>query len=118
MPRFVILTHDFPFMHWDLLLEEAESLRSWRLLCEPDVDVRVQADGLPPHRKRYLDYEGPVSGDRGSVHRWDAGTFRWGDTARADRVVIALAGSRISGEVTLTRIDGDRWEFYCRSSGS
>lgn len=27
------------------------------------------------HRRLYLDYEGPISGDRGSVRRVDAGTY-------------------------------------------
>lgn len=76
--RFVILIHDHPFLHWDLLLENEASLRSWRLLTDPEGLMRgerIPAEAIPDHRKVYLDYQGPISGDRGSVSQWDAGTF-------------------------------------------
>src|SRR5690606_18886921 len=75
MPRFVILEHDHPYLHWDLLLESGESLRGWRLANPPGSDGRILAEPLPDHRLVYLDYEGPVSGDRGAVKRWDAGEY-------------------------------------------
>ena len=37
--------------------------------------VEMDAEVLPDHRLAYLDYEGPISGDRGSVTRWDRGTY-------------------------------------------
>ena len=41
----------------------------------------VDAEASFDHRLVYLDYEGPVSGDRGRVRRVDAGTFAWRTTA-------------------------------------
>lgn len=73
--RFVILEHDHPFLHWDLLLEDSNALRSWRLLAPLKTDCWLAAEKLPDHRKIYLDYEGPVSGNRGHVHRVAAGHF-------------------------------------------
>jgi hypothetical protein len=73
--RFVILTHDHPSPHWDLMLDFGEALRTWRLLTEPVFGADVPAEALPDHRRAYLDYEGPVSGGRGTVQRWDAGEF-------------------------------------------
>src|SRR5580765_3650553 len=35
MPRYVILAHDHPFPHWDLMLERDASLRTWRLATLP-----------------------------------------------------------------------------------
>ncbi|HLQ45321.1 MAG TPA: hypothetical protein VK137_11370, partial [Planctomycetaceae bacterium] len=35
MPRFAILIHDHPFLHWDLLVEQAGVLQAWRLLESP-----------------------------------------------------------------------------------
>ncbi len=32
---------------------------------------------LPPHRPDYLEYEGPISGDRGSVRRVASGHVNW-----------------------------------------
>jgi hypothetical protein len=75
MPRYVVLTHDHPFLHWDLMLEEDGRLRTWRLLGKPQAGAVVEAESLPDHRIEYLDYEGPVSGGRGSVHRLDAGEY-------------------------------------------
>ena len=37
MPRFVILEHDHPHLHWDLMLEADGSLHAWRLACVPVV---------------------------------------------------------------------------------
>src|SRR5947199_376784 len=58
MPRFVILEHDHPARHWDLLLESEGVLRAWRLPAPPQGDALVQANF--DHRLFYLDYEGPV----------------------------------------------------------
>ena len=74
-PRFVILKHDHPFLHWDLLLEEKSTARTWRLLRKPCLSEPIAAQPLPPHRLLYLDYEGPVGNDRGYVERILAGTY-------------------------------------------
>ena len=75
MPRFVILEHDHPRLHWDLMLEAGDVLRTWRLAEIPRPGVTIRAESLGDHRKLYLDYEGPVVGNRGQVKRWDAGTY-------------------------------------------
>lgn len=88
MPRrFVILEHDYPFLHWDLLLEEECSARTWRLLRKPCLGEPIAAEPLPDHRLMYLDYEGVVSGDRGSVKRIIAGTY---EPISVDPEVMAL----------------------------
>jgi hypothetical protein len=53
------------------------------------------------HRLAYLDYEGPVSNDRGTVTRVDAGTFTW---LRDDAVELAveLSGQVYRGRMTVT----------------
>ena len=73
--RFVILKHDHPFLHWDLLLQEASSARTWRLLRRPCLNEPIAAEPLPAHRLTYLDYEGPVSNGRGSVQRVVSGMY-------------------------------------------
>src|SRR6476619_1195636 len=80
MPRFVILEHDWPTRHWDFLLEAGPELKAWRLLAEPRYETDIPAEPNADHRLLYLDYEGPVSGGRGTVTRWDAGTFEWHST--------------------------------------
>jgi hypothetical protein len=102
MPRFVILEHDWPIRHWDLLLEDGDVLLAWRLLAEPAAGTTVPAERNADHRKLYLDYEGPVSGNRGTVTRWDAGEFEWVTRAEGEWMVRA-EGERICGEIRLAR---------------
>ncbi len=109
MTRFVILAHDWPVPHWDFLVEAGGALRAWRLLAEPAVDADVSAEPNGDHRLAYLDYEGPVSGGRGAVSRWDAGTCAWLDD-EADRVAIQLAGAKLAGRAILRRAGGT-WVF-------
>ncbi len=107
MPRFAILHHDWPTPHWDLLLEDGDALLSWRLLAEPKLGTSIPAERTADHRRLYLDYEGPVSGGRGSVTRWDAGTFDWIERS-ADAMTMTMQGTKITGRWRLIR-DGDRW---------
>jgi len=97
MPRFAILEHDWPTLHWDLFLEAGTALRSWRLLAEPGPGKEVPAEPNATHRLLYLDYEGPVSVGRGSVRKWDAGTFDW-ITDDEERTVVKFQGVRLTGE--------------------
>ena len=108
MPRFVILTHDWPFPHFDLLIEAGGVLRAWRLLSEPKVGETVAAEPIGDHRLFYLDYEGPVSGNRGSVARWDTGECEW-LPPEPNRVKFELRGTKLIG---LAVIDStDYWMF-------
>lgn len=75
LQRFAILQHDYPFLHWDLMLQVGNTLKTWRLLSRPTHGEWIAAESLPEHRLEYLDYEGPVSGNRGSVHRIADGNF-------------------------------------------
>lgn len=100
VPRYAILEHDWPARHWDLFLEADGVLRAWRLLAEPLPGAAVPAEPAADHRLFYLDYEGPVSGNRGVVTRWDAGEFDWIEDG--GRVVVELRGERLVGRFTLT----------------
>src|SRR5687768_12657133 len=104
MPRFVILLHDWPAPHWDFLAESGGALRAWRLLAEPDAGSDIPAEPNFPHRIVYLDYEGPLSGDRGSVSRWDTGTCCW-LADDSDRVELALSGTKLTGHAVLHRTE-------------
>jgi len=73
--KFVVLEHDSPFLHWDLLIEDGIGLAAWRLLQRPGPAVEAHAVSMPVHRRHYLTWEGPVSGGRGSVKRVYSGTL-------------------------------------------
>jgi hypothetical protein len=68
--------------HWDLMLElDSGELLTWRLPGRPLSDLLsdklpFMAVQLPNHRIAYLDYQGPVSGNRGRVERVASGFYR------------------------------------------
>lgn len=112
MPRFVILEHDHPSLHWDFMLEVGDVLRTWRLAEPPSPGVVVAAEPSFDHRPFYLDYEGPVSGNRGNVKRWDAGTYRL-ERETPERLLLHLEGEKVLGPVVLERDEGaNRWRFH------
>lgn len=115
MPRFVILRHEpgpqsTRPLHWDLLFEFGDSLRSWAVEREPVRGQSIPALQLPDHRHAYLDYEGIVSGGRGTVAAWDRGEFLLRETSPT-LLVADLAGERLQGAVRLCAEDasGQRW---------
>lgn len=109
MPRFVVLAHDWPRPHWDFLAEAEGVLRAWRLLAEPTAGADVPAEPNADHRPMYLDYEGPVSGGRGAVARWDTGACDW-IADEPDRVALDLRGAKLAGRAELRRTNG-AWVF-------
>jgi DNA polymerase Ligase (LigD) len=113
MPRFVVLTHDHPVLHWDLMLEYEGHLRTWRLAKPPDAGGPIEAQAIGDHRLAYLDYEGPVSGGRGHVKRWDTGEYKL-TTSTPERIVVYLAGERLIGEASLEPVSSSGWIFQLR----
>ena len=111
MPRFVILEHDHPHIHWDLMLEVGSTLKAWRL-AKPPVNKGESIDAvlLDDHRVIYLDYEGLVSGARGTVTRWDAGNYESLAWEEERALHVLLKGSRIQGVGVLDRRDTG-WVF-------
>lgn len=117
-PRFAILEHDHPVLHWDLLLEDGPACRTWRLSSPPHEGATLAAEALPDHRLMYLDYEGPVGGDRGTVTRWDSGRFVWLTSTEA-AVSVLINGERCIGRLDLTR-HAESWQasFLRQEKGS
>ncbi|MEO8494682.1 MAG: DNA polymerase ligase N-terminal domain-containing protein, partial [Planctomycetota bacterium] len=87
-------------LHWDLMLEFGDSLRTWALSNEPRVGEAIPADELPRHRLDYLDYEGPVSRDRGNVSRFDGGAFDVVEDSPG-RLFVDLRGKLLQGRLQL-----------------
>ena len=85
--RFVFLFHDgFDVStrapHYDLMLESNGVLKTWALAEDPFQrssagHAKQNAKKLPDHRVMYLDYEGPVSDNRGTVSRVARGELNW-----------------------------------------
>ncbi|MFL5243014.1 MAG: DNA polymerase ligase N-terminal domain-containing protein [Gemmataceae bacterium] len=107
MPRFVILEHDHPYLHWDLMLQAGNVLRTWRLDAPPRPGQVISATALEDHRIDYLEYEGPVSNDRGIVKRWDGGTYE-GALDKNEATAVTVQGKRLAGMLQIRRRD-DAW---------
>jgi hypothetical protein len=115
MPRFVVLRHELPpnaprGSHYDLMLEQEGVLRTWACEQLPAAGEPTAAERLADHRLAYLEFEGPVSGDRGSVTRVAAGTYEL--LAEDDTLVrVRLSGDSIRGMLTIEQMPGEpqRW---------
>lgn len=112
--RFVVLRHEPGEagpreLHWDLMLEFGDSLRTWALMSEPHVGEAILAEELAHHRLDYLDYEGPVARGRGNVSRFDRGTFNVEEDS-PEQLSVDLCGGLLSGRLRLTRDSANqRW---------
>ena len=119
MPRFALLIHDGPRgLHYDFFLEAGQTLKTWALPHLPEPGAAFSCEALADHRSIYLDYEGPISGGRGTVSRWDGGDYEaeaWSD----NEVIVQLAGSKISGRIELRRQgdSGGQWRFTWMVAG-
>lgn len=87
------------------MLQWGQSLRTWAVANEPDGAIEIEAEALPDHRLAYLDYEGPISGDRGSVTRWDAGQYDV-ESDRGEELKVQLRGQRLRGQLSLRQEPG------------
>ncbi len=136
MPRFVLLRHECPPpskkpkhekpSHWDFMLESGGVLRTWELrelpaawaelLGKTSTSTTVAAVPLPDHRLDYLDYEGPLSGDRGSVRRCDRGTYELLEET-PDHLLVQLEGELLGGTAHLT-LQGPPFTLECGAHAS
>jgi hypothetical protein len=139
MPRFVLLYHECPpqhprASHWDFMLEADKVLHTWALAELPDawrsahlrteelrpgcpalaVGDEVEAQQLDPHRLAYLDYEGPVSDERGQVWRIDHGRYALEHDSPLVRR-IELIGGMLRGKVVLLRTTPNAASWTLRS---
>lgn len=115
--QFVLLRHDLPqHLHWDFMIEAGQALATWRLEADPGQlatpGAVLSAERLADHRLAYMDYEGPISGGRGSVTRIDRGYCEILDLT--DRLwTVRLAGSILTGTFQLRAGDDPDapWQF-------
>ena len=98
--------------HWDLMLESADSLRTWRLDTHPQdiLSLPISATSIDDHPKRFLTYEGPVQNAQGNVHIVDSGTYACPDNS-STQLKLTLAGRILKGAFLLKHIRKDIWQF-------
>lgn len=79
------------------MLETESGLQTWALDSIPKRGATIVTFALADHRKAYLEYEGPVSGERGSVTRVMDGTYCWDQDSDSKQLVLQL----VDGELRL-----------------
>ena len=114
MPRFVILHHhQIENPHWDLMLERDESLATWQVAANPATWSAnpITCRRIFDHRKKYLNYQGPLSDDRGQVKRHETGNFHPIEISER-HWSIELQSQKLTGTLSLTQITDDQWYLY------
>ena len=107
--RYVVLRHEgIPDPHFDLMfeLEAGSPLATWRSDSWPPPPGR-SIRRIGDHRREYLGYEGPVSNDRGSVRRIEAGTYERLPDFPTSMFALRLHGTR--ERVLYLQGVGDGW---------
>ncbi|NLX12140.1 MAG: hypothetical protein GXY44_00590 [Phycisphaerales bacterium] len=122
--QFVLLEHVLDAgRHWDLMFEAGSVLVTWQLAHNPIVKAAsaeappISACRIVDHRRTYLDYQGRISGDRGSVTRLDKGQyFLIGH--EPDRLSLDIRGEQLCGHYEIIKsvsneaVGGDEvWRF-------
>jgi len=117
--RFVVLAHDVPGVgrHFDLMIQDGQALATWKCPCAPEFAeaAPLVAQRLADHRVHYLTYEGPISGNRGSVRRHDEGTCTCVARSRS-RWTVEFAGKHLVGRFDLVLVDAadQSWSLSAR----
>jgi len=107
VPRFAISHHQGApdGDHYDLFLEDDLTLKTWRV-AKPSFTESQTAKVSQDHRLQYLDFEGSVSGQRGTVTIFDRGLYTV--DAWVDRhIQVAVAGSKLKTRLRLDRTPDD-----------
>lgn len=95
--------------HFDLLIEPPTPGRErlwaarWHGPWPPVRGVAAALTPLPPHRRRYLRFQGDLGGGRGVVRRIDAGEATAALWARG-RIELAVASRRWCGRLRVRRL--------------
>jgi hypothetical protein len=89
--------------HYDLMIRQGPVLATWQLWSCPA--GLAEGEALPArkihdHRLAYLDSQGPVSGGRGRVARFDRGACRL-QQAHDTHWVLDFQGERLAGRYEL-----------------
>ena len=109
--RFVVLFHEYTpgdhrKDHWDLMLEHDGQLLTWALSELPRPGRSIVATTLDDHRIEYLELEGSISHDRGSVSRVFSGKYSW--KLETVKHIAILTMDNVTWEAEFAPFDGDQ----------
>jgi hypothetical protein len=109
--RFVVLQHaDVDEPHFDLMFETlpGSMLATWRSETWP-IERRTALTRLRDHRRLYLEYEGQLSGQRGTVYRVAEGNCAV-DVGEGGVWTIRLLSGAAPQTLVLRQISAEQWE--------
>jgi len=95
-------------VHWDLMIEQGDCLKTWRLENPPEklASEKTKATPIFDHDKKFLTYQGLVNSGKGNVEIVDEGNCTI-ESADENQMTINLNGKRLSGSFQLAKIKDD-----------
>jgi hypothetical protein len=105
--RFVIHKHTQEGQtHWDLMIEQGDILKTWRLESPPEklAIEKTKATPIFDHDKKFLTYQGPVNNGKGTVEIVDEGICTI-ESANEIELKINFEGRILRGNFQLAKID-------------
>lgn len=125
MRQSVVLLHKQPSCtdHFDWLIDQPKLDADHRLLTfrsssRPDQSDSFIAQQAPDHRAIYLNYEGPISNNRGEVTRINKGeVLRWDQGNTRISALIQWPNQRIK-YTALRENNSGEWTFIASSAPS
>jgi hypothetical protein len=101
--RFVIHKHTQEGQtHWDLMIEQGDILKTWRLENPPEklATEKTKATPIFDHDKKFLTYQGPVNNGKGNVEIVDEGKCAI-ESTNENEIKINFAGKILKGNINL-----------------
>ena len=119
MNDFVVQEHSIDNRtHWDLMVRCGEILLTWQIDQRPEEwsETEVMCKKIFDHRLKYLNYEGPISDNRGYVKIVARGQYfdpkgKLMSCLPFDEVDLVLRSETVHGELSLCHEDGDSWKM-------
>jgi bifunctional non-homologous end joining protein LigD len=94
--------------HYDLMLQFADVLKTWRIMTNP-ADIaqnQVKAEKIFDHPPKFLDYQGTVNNGLGLVKIADSGTYEL--IKKTDSYIeVNFIGKKLRGKYALTKDQGN-----------
>lgn len=106
--RFVIHKHTKENdIHWDLMIEQGDKLKTWRLENPPEKLATEKTKAMPifDHDKKFLTYQGSVNNGKGSIEIVDEGICTI-ESISENELKINFDGKKIK----------DRFRFFYREN--
>jgi hypothetical protein len=97
--------------HFDVMVENVPGglLSTWRSPSWPP-KVNERATKIGEHRREYLDYEGQITGERGTVKRVESATCTK-SVAKFGIEVYQLRGASVE-RIMMRPVQGDEWVIW------